>query len=1108
MEIDEVCHKHDIQYLLAAGGALGAIRNGGFLPWDDDLDIYMTRKNWEKFRDVMERELKPNRFFVHNDNTPTYRNPLPRYGTKEDTLIYWSLMACKEVWGQHIEIFIFDPIPNDEKARQEYIELLKVYTEVLSPYIVVNALQPGGNGQFHMELYKKYIRQAKIVGEKRVLRQLEKKLFVHQEDDCDDFCMRWGVRTYIFPKECFTSVRRVPFEDVEFDVSGHVEKLFRIGYGDSWMYVPSIENQVTHNGIHDETLPAQEYYQQISERLDHQSKIFKYFEKRKRNNVKVLFQWEKRFDFINDIIATLHKNIMMRSLNKDIAAIREYLAEGETLKTRHLIERYQQPQIPYSNVGKSVGIFYSDEFCRLQMDFYLHVGESYRCDKILNTWRSFGHIEPEDIAYYSQLVNVLRSLSIAIYDEKSLDSVKKILSETGDSYGDNIEVIRANLFVINNEAATKKDWDQLLKVSMDGLNQHHFDGEAAYYQGIAYKQLNKPDQANLLFNFAYHHTRNGLIRNQIRKNVENLKMTSNPTTNDHHSTKSKEIFKIKLDLLEKIDSICRELDLHYSLIEKSVTSAVNNVIPNDEFEFSVAMKYEDYKIFSNKICTDEKFKQYYVEDDRHNSILIGSSRAFFGNSTTTFFRPTQVFYPKNTCIKVKIFFVKVGKTSNYARQVLRFYKGVSLFFSEYLHENMKPIEKALVSLGKGVFGFAWRHGLNDRYLKFMKKHIWINESYNGERVTIARTKLFLEDWNRSTDIKYNHLNLKIPNHLLTWHFEGHGLHFSEDEKIRTTFISPNDDYKIFGEILEQKDFYRNMAAINWDIKKIGFKNRKYLKKLRKNWRILLKFKGEKMNKATNDEKDRILAYIGKDYGKCIYLYLDMQQYGVEGENVSLWYGTNDEGEINVILLKYYTGMHIFSKTKDFNKDDVKRIIVKNKPNMLSGMKETIDYLEFGMEGFDREDGQIIRHLPLEKRLHSEARRATFDEIKDIVALLAEDEELGKPYGYDLLYKQLSERFRDGYGRNFVIYDKDELVAHSGTYAEGFGIAVTGGMIVNPKYRGAGKAALALSANLESLSQDGIDAFALVYDSAAIRTSEKLGCESLGTWTKIIRKSIE
>ena len=188
---------------------------------------------------------------------------------------------------------------------------------------------------------------------------------------------------------------------------------------------------------------------------------------------------------------------------------------------------------------------------------------------------------------------------------------------------------------------------------------------------------------------------------------------------------------------------------------------------------AITMKYEDYKIFSNKICTDEKFKQYYVEDDRHNSILIGSSRAFFGNSTTTFFRPTQVFYPKNTCIKVKIFFVKVGKTSNYARQVLRFYKGVSLFFSEYLHENMKPIEKALVSLGKGVFGFAWRHGLNDRYLKFMKKHIWINESYNGERVTIARTKLFLEDWNRSTDIKYNHLNLKIPNHLLTWHFEGH-----------------------------------------------------------------------------------------------------------------------------------------------------------------------------------------------------------------------------------------------------------------------------------------------------------------------------------------------
>ncbi|NBH72046.1 lipopolysaccharide cholinephosphotransferase [Clostridiaceae bacterium] len=56
-EIDRICRKYKIQYMLDAGTLLGAIRHQGFIPWDDDADVAFTRKNYEAFLKVVRREL-------------------------------------------------------------------------------------------------------------------------------------------------------------------------------------------------------------------------------------------------------------------------------------------------------------------------------------------------------------------------------------------------------------------------------------------------------------------------------------------------------------------------------------------------------------------------------------------------------------------------------------------------------------------------------------------------------------------------------------------------------------------------------------------------------------------------------------------------------------------------------------------------------------------------------------------------------------------------------------------------------------------------------------------------------------------------------------------
>ena len=56
-EIDRICNQYDIPYYAAAGTLLGAVRNGQCIPWDDDIDIMMLRKDYDKFKEVLKDEL-------------------------------------------------------------------------------------------------------------------------------------------------------------------------------------------------------------------------------------------------------------------------------------------------------------------------------------------------------------------------------------------------------------------------------------------------------------------------------------------------------------------------------------------------------------------------------------------------------------------------------------------------------------------------------------------------------------------------------------------------------------------------------------------------------------------------------------------------------------------------------------------------------------------------------------------------------------------------------------------------------------------------------------------------------------------------------------------
>ena len=62
-KLDEVCKKYNLRYFADSGTLLGAARDKGYIPWDDDIDIVMLRKDYEKLRDVADEEFKHPYFY-------------------------------------------------------------------------------------------------------------------------------------------------------------------------------------------------------------------------------------------------------------------------------------------------------------------------------------------------------------------------------------------------------------------------------------------------------------------------------------------------------------------------------------------------------------------------------------------------------------------------------------------------------------------------------------------------------------------------------------------------------------------------------------------------------------------------------------------------------------------------------------------------------------------------------------------------------------------------------------------------------------------------------------------------------------------------------------
>lgn len=121
-ELVRICEKHKINYFLIGGTLIGAVRHKGFIPWDDDIDIGMLRKDFDKFIEVCKSELNTSKFFLQLPETEKGNADfeIARIRLNDTHFIEHHRRKLKLHDGMFIEILPYDDLPEDDKTAKHY----------------------------------------------------------------------------------------------------------------------------------------------------------------------------------------------------------------------------------------------------------------------------------------------------------------------------------------------------------------------------------------------------------------------------------------------------------------------------------------------------------------------------------------------------------------------------------------------------------------------------------------------------------------------------------------------------------------------------------------------------------------------------------------------------------------------------------------------------------------------------------------------------------------------------------------------------------------------------------------------------------------------------
>ena len=245
-----VCDKHNLEYFLVYGTALGAIRHKGFIPWDDDIDVGMPRADYEKYIQL-QSEYEGTPYFIQTfKSDPCYIYNYAKLRDSSTTFLENAFKNHRINQGVFIDVFPVDGMSREEGNREKIGKKNKfIWRQVYFSYL------PALRRKIHKRTWFKDILLNIVAGlfyvfdiahyrNKRVERFVRQVPFEEAKMAGIMFGFTWRINC--MPADIFRETIKVPFEDIEVKVVKQYDRYLTLLYKD-YMKFPPVEQQVGHH---------------------------------------------------------------------------------------------------------------------------------------------------------------------------------------------------------------------------------------------------------------------------------------------------------------------------------------------------------------------------------------------------------------------------------------------------------------------------------------------------------------------------------------------------------------------------------------------------------------------------------------------------------------------------------------------------------------------------------------------------------------------------------------------------------------------------------------------------------------------------------------------
>lgn len=241
------CDENNLLFYFCGGCCIGSLRHQGFIPWDDDIDVFMPRDDYERLHKLWNEKADTKKYSCLHPSKEMYSGNIFTTIVDNDTTLIKPYQTELDIpLGVNMDIFPLDGCPSSRFKRKMQMFWSLIYSLYLAQVV---PQKHGGVVEFGSKVLLKLVPSKNL--RYKIWKFAEKHMTKYKIEDCDyitELCAGPGYMKNEYPKKAFESCVYKKFEGYDMPVPVGYDDYLKIAFGD-YMTMPPKEKQVASHDV-------------------------------------------------------------------------------------------------------------------------------------------------------------------------------------------------------------------------------------------------------------------------------------------------------------------------------------------------------------------------------------------------------------------------------------------------------------------------------------------------------------------------------------------------------------------------------------------------------------------------------------------------------------------------------------------------------------------------------------------------------------------------------------------------------------------------------------------------------------------------------------------